>query len=206
MIKSSLWGTDMRKAVGSLFLLFIVLFSATAPAKELTPSGILAEISDLGPRAVIDILWNSDENHPNDWDRMMEKIGSGESRWLEVAQLLKPASDAGSSEDLNGALAVALLKNPGDVLAMAQVGPFAVNDVCTCPYVVETPEEEEIADTYLNSAEKALAEMTVPVNNPSLDTVRNNCLAIIRGKQVKNKGRRTTGIQLWIVMPNFSRY
>lgn len=141
----------------------------------------MSDIKAVGPRAVIEKLWNSDENHPNDWDRVIEMIESGERNWLEVAKALKPASDAGASQDLNGAMAVALLKNSPDVLTMAQQGPFTVDGICTCPYVVETSDEEIAANSYLKEAEKTLTAMNPPVDNPGLDLVRRNCLAIIQG-------------------------
>jgi len=144
----------------------------------------MTEIYTIGSKAVIEKLWNSDETHPNDWDRLMEKIESGEKKWLEVAKSLKPASDAGSSEELNGAMSLALLKNPLDVLSMIQTGPFNISDVCTCPYVVETSADEKVAYTYLFNAEKTLIDFIPPHDSPRLDTVRRNCLDIIQS--IKN--------------------
>lgn len=171
----------MRNIIISYLLIYFSCLITPASATELTAAGFMTGIKAVGPRAVIERLWNSDENHPNDWDRLIDKIESGEKGWLDVAKALKPASDAGASEDLSGAVAVALLKNPIDVLTMAQQGPFTVDNVCTCPYVVETPDGQKVADNYLNEAEKALVAMKPPADNPELNTVRRNCLAIIQG-------------------------
>lgn len=171
----------MRKIIIPVLFLCFLFLTTAAPAMELTPASIMVELRQIGPGAVIDELWNSSEDHPNEWDGIIERIGTGEKDWLEVAKLLKPASDAGSAEDLNGALAAALLKNPIDVLTMVQKGPFDISDVCSCPYVVETPDEEAVADKYLKEAERALIAMKTPIDNPRLNTVRSNCLAMIQG-------------------------
>lgn len=165
-----------------LILIVRLLFSATwSGAAELTAVEVMKNIQALGPGVVIETLWKSGENYPNDWDRVVEKIATGENDWLEVAKALKPASDAGASEDLNGALAVALVKRPVEVLFLAQMGPFSVKDVCFCPYVDETPDDAVTADTFLADVDRALIGMKIPADNPRLGNVRRNCLERLRG-------------------------
>jgi hypothetical protein len=171
----------MKTIIISILLSNLFFLSVSVSATELTADVIMTEITTIGSKAVIDKLWNSEETHPNDWDRLIDKIETGEKKWLVVAKSLKPASDAGSSEDLNGAMSLALLKNPLDVLTMIQSGPFNISDVCTCPYAAETSAEENVAYTYLFNAEKTLIDLIPPQDNPHLDTVRNNCLDIIQG-------------------------
>jgi len=174
----------MKTIIILILLSNFFFLTASVSATELTADAIMSEINTIGSKAVIENLWNSDEIHPNDWDKLIEKIESGEKKWLEVAKSLKSASDAGSSEDLNGAMSLALLKNPLDVLTMTQTGPFNISEVCTCPYVVETSADEKVAYTYLFKAEKTLIDLIPPQDNPHLDAVRRNCLDIIQG--IKN--------------------
>lgn len=170
----------MKTVIISILLSNLFFLSVSVSATELTADAIMTEITTIGSKAVIEKLCNSEETHPNDWDRLMEHIESGEKKWLEVAKSLKPASDAGTSEDLNGAMSLALLKNPLEVLTLIQSGPFNISDVCTCPYAAETSAEENVAYTYLFNAEKTLIDLIPPQDNPRLDTVRNNCLEIIQ--------------------------
>lgn len=165
-----------------LILIVLFLFSATrGGAAELTAVEVLKNIQVLGPGVVIETLWKSGENYPNDWDRVVEKIATGANDWLEVAKALKPASDAGASEDLNGALAMALVKRPVEVLFLAQMGPFSVKDVCFCPYMDETPDDTVTADSFLADVDRTLIGMKIPADNPRLGNVRRNCLERIRG-------------------------
>jgi len=48
--------------------------------------------------------------------QLLSLIETGNNSWLRVASMLKPAADAGASEGLNGALSIALVKRPQEVL------------------------------------------------------------------------------------------
>lgn len=177
----------MRQSATVLVLVCLIFFATTAHAEDMTSGDLLGEIASIGPRAVIEKMWNSSETHPNEWDRMVGKIETGDKGWLQVASSLKLAADAGASEDLNGALAVALLKNPDDVLTLVQEGPFMVSDVCICPYIGETREDEVVANKYLYEADKVLVGLKVPSDNPHLEKVRQNCLAIMRSSKADGR-------------------
>ncbi|MEA5115001.1 MAG: hypothetical protein VB050_13340 [Geobacteraceae bacterium] len=179
----------------ALVFVCLIFSVTTTTAGDMASADLLGEIASIGPRAVIEKLWNSSETHPNEWDLMIGKIETGDKGWLQVASSLKLAADAGASEDLNGALAVALLKNPVDVLTIVQEGPFMVSDVCICPYIGETREDEVVANKYLYEADKVLVGLKVLSDNPHLEKVRQNCLAIMRSNKADGRGAVEEGGQ-----------
>ena len=76
-------------------------------------------------------------------DGVLRGIASGDSAWLRVARLLRPAADAGVSESLGIAVADALPAAPARVLAL--LGPaFPLETVCALPFI-EQPATEEAA-------------------------------------------------------------
>jgi len=183
-----------QTAIAFVFVCLICSVT-TALAGEMTSGEIQGEIARIGLRGVIEKLWNSSETHPNEWDRIIGKIETGDKEWLQVASSLKVAADAGGSEDLNGALALALLKNPVDVLTLVQQGSFVISDVCTCPYIGETREDEVVAYNYLYEADKVLVGVKVPQDNPHLEKIRQNCLAIMRSNTADSRGAVSEGEQ-----------
>jgi hypothetical protein len=58
-------------------------------------------------------------------------IKSAQPQWLDVARALQPATDAGSSEDLDDALSEALLVAPYRVLPLLKESWWKADPVCT---------------------------------------------------------------------------
>ena len=139
------------------------LNAAAAP----TPEALSREVAAQGPRAVLTRLWNDQRQ----FDAVCDGIQTGDRRWLEVARLLKQASDAGSALSLNYSVARAIPRAPERVLRLIGDG-FTVNDVCTSPYIEPKP---GVAEQYQRKAAGALAT----VRKPELASVRAACLAAI---------------------------
>jgi hypothetical protein len=121
-------------------LLFIALAASaplwvgTANAAELSPASIQADIARDGARAVVARL-SGKSGGP--WKEVILHISSGQDAWLSVVGALRPGVDAGTAEDLTGALASALRKNPEPVLKL--IGPnFPLDQVCDIPLIEPT--------------------------------------------------------------------
>jgi len=139
--------------------------SAAGAVAAPTPEALIREIAAQGPRVVLARLWNDQPQ----FESVCKRIESGDRRWLEVAGLLKPASDAASSLSLNYSVARAIPRAPGHVLALIGNG-FTVSDVCTSPYIEPEP---GVAENYQSRAAAALAKVT----DSKLAGVKSACLA-----------------------------
>jgi hypothetical protein len=101
---------------------------------------LLTQIEHEGAAKVVKELTTGDEAR---WHRVISRIDTGEKGWLEVADKLLKATDAGDTEDLRIALAVALTHNPEGVLRMT--GPdLPLDQVCTVPFI--EPSKQVIAN------------------------------------------------------------
>jgi len=105
------------------------------------------------------------------FDRVCERISTGEPKWLEVARRLRPASDAASSLSLDYAVARAIPKHPERVLALIDKG-FSLERVCTSPFIEP---ETGVAQNYQRRAVAALAR----VRDPKLTGLASSCSARI---------------------------
>ena len=150
---------------------FLLAWLAAWPASAaaLSPEGIARDIKAHGAKAVVDRLWNSE-----DYDRVMDKIDTGDARWVALAPLLAPGTDAGTAEELPIALAFALPRNPHAVLTVlaGREGSFFV-DVCTAPFIEDTVKD---IPAYIKRARKAVAE----VSDPALARIKAECLEKLR--------------------------
>jgi len=137
-----------------------------------SPDAILEEVKKRGAKEVINDLWSDEEKEEDSIIYFVsKKIESGEPKWLEVARVLRPASDAGSGEDLLIMVARALPNAPALVLNMIG-NSFPLRDICTLPFIEGEPEIEK---AYLNKTENALKSL----QEPELEGVRWDCLRII---------------------------
>ena len=103
------------------------------------------------------------------FERVCHMIETADPKWLEVARLLKPASDAGLALSLNYSVARALPRAPERVLALIGHG-FTVEDVCTSPFIEPEP---GVAENYQRRTVAALRG----VRAPGLSSVVSECLA-----------------------------
>jgi hypothetical protein len=144
------------------------------------PLEIRRAIKGIGARAVlIDIYEDWDE-----WDALLDHIVQGNREWLEIANLLKPVSDAGASEMLDIAVGEALERQPEYVLTVA-LKIFDLDLVCAAwEYGMpgyETPEQAiGMLEARIESLERLKDNELLPV--------RNECIEVIRDEIIRLEG------------------
>jgi hypothetical protein len=93
---------------------------------------LLARVNRSGAEAVARDVTGS----LGTWQAVLRGVNSGQREWLRVAEALRPALDAGASEDLTASLAEALSRAPSALLSMAGTDiegrrcPFTLPEVC----------------------------------------------------------------------------
>src|SRR5438477_12601046 len=91
--------------------------------RSITPKVVERMIDRYGAKATVDKLTNAAPNDTRsllgDYDRVLDGVSSGDSRWLALVPRLDPGTDAGSAEFLRIAVAEAIPKNPAGVLRFA---------------------------------------------------------------------------------------
>ena len=165
----------MRK----LFLLFSVLpFSVfsilhAASVSLNNPDALLKLINDRGARYVVrDVFWNW-----KDWEKLLDVISTGNSKWVKIAVLLRPETDAGKTTGLQVAMAYALPNAPENVLPTIGHG-FEFDDVCGFPFI--EPEQSFLKDHY----EKSMKALEKPLK-PELEELRLRCKSEIHARYQK---------------------
>jgi hypothetical protein len=94
---------------------------------EVTPGQLKAQIASRGAAVILSEVYD----HPNTWPVIFDGICRGDAAWLEVAVLLRPVSDAGASEDLDQAMAEALVHAPRSALGLMRSGAhYKTESVC----------------------------------------------------------------------------
>jgi len=155
--------------VPPLFLL--QFFSSTNFASALTPASITNDVATYGARETVVKLTKAPPSR--DWNFVMQHAEQGESRWLAVAKQLANGTDAGTSEDLQIALAIALPKNPAGVLRLADTQSFlTIEDLCSAPFIEAS---ERYIKHYLIQARRALEK----TSDRAVENKRRKCLARI---------------------------
>jgi hypothetical protein len=157
-------GTVMRRAIA---ILAVMLSTAALSASVLSPEKIAADVKAHGAKAVVDRLFAS-----GDYDRVMDRAGRGEAKWLALVPLLEPGTDAGTAEELPIALAFALPHNAKGVLALIAAKDFSADDVCSAPFIENTVKD---VPGYIRKARAAVAA----VNDPVLAGAKSQCLAAL---------------------------
>ncbi|XLZ68558.1 hypothetical protein ABT364_18685 [Massilia sp. SR12] len=120
-------------------ILSIALLLSTAAANaesELMPAELVARVKALGAKVVVHEIWQSESKT----QVFLSGVGTGSNEWLRVARAIQPDTDAASAEELNYALAEALVNNPYAVLPWLQ--ELWWNDkqlVCLFAYDSELP-------------------------------------------------------------------
>jgi hypothetical protein len=149
--------SGMNRSAATTFLLIATTFAASAfsanePAE--TPEFLLARIKNEGAAAVIRSLWDTPR-----WSELTDQVASGDPGWVNVAVDLAPGSDAGSTSELNDALALALSRNPVSVLRAVPAdpsdsNPIGLSIVCVGPQ--DPPDTYAAALGELKAAEAAV--------------------------------------------------
>lgn len=120
MKKSSKW----RKYI-TIFALALFAVPASA-SQENVPKQILKEVASVGSRQVIQEIWANEKMTK----QLLDGVSNADKSWLAVARILAPATDSGTSEELNDALAAALLKKPQRVLPILQQLWWSNGEIC----------------------------------------------------------------------------
>lgn len=151
---------------------FLCGAAANASARPLpSPAAIIKEIHFVGAKRTVERLTEASDGAQ--WELVLLKVESGDARWLAVADALADGTDAGDTEALRISVAMALRKNPGAVLAMADTKmPFALPEICGAPFIEPAP---DFYRRYLRDARRALDRY----KNVALDEKRRRCLATI---------------------------
>ena len=146
-------------------------------AHELTAQNLQSALDSQGAKRVARDLWSK----PEQWERVLVNISSGQPDWLEVARRLKMGVARHQRGALNFAIARALPLAPGEVLSI--VGKeFTVTQVCIVPYI-EPARESALA--FLGRAEHALGN----VREKKLQDTRRACLKRIETLKQRYRSR-----------------
>lgn len=160
----------------------------------LTPEMVKKSVSEIGAKKTLVKIFEN----PKLEEQLLAGVSSGATAWLDIAQILKPVSDAGSSEGLNIATAEALPQNVKGVLALLGKD-FPLDRVCSIPFI--EPSDARIAK-YFKKAEAALTKNT----DPNQKEVTAQCLAVLRETKeitdmtpasVEKQIKKTSAEQVW---------
>lgn len=161
----------MRKILSGLVIVTCLgaysVCAAASPEGEMLSEMLAKEIGGLGAQAVVSRLYVDNEK---EWRYITAQIATGDTRWLYVASLLAPGTDAASSATLNTAIALAIPHNPVGVLNIltSRVLSLNVEQVCSLPfYVMPEPEFNQ----YVLDAIRALYK--VPAGKECMDIMIN---------------------------------
>ncbi len=150
-------------------LLFVLISSSAA---SVDPKAISKEIERHGAKATVARLTSS--RHARNWESTLQHIETGDPDWLVVAANLADGTDAGTSEELQIALAIALPRNPPGVLNLAGTQSFlSIRDLCGAPFIEPT---DEYLKHYLIDARRALQRLPY---NSSIEQKKVQCLSEI---------------------------
>lgn len=149
LLRSTAFPTARRSTsmtMKRLLMLVIAALLAGGDGKAteaVTPIAIAKSIASSGARSTLERIYAN----RSQWDAVLAGIATGSSEWLSVAKLLKPVSDAGSSEQITIALGEALEHEPERILALAGEG-FSLSAICDAP---------DVDDGRYNSYDSAIA-------------------------------------------------
>lgn len=133
---------------------------------SLDPVALLKKIENEGPKSVFDEL-NSEK-----WGDVIKGVETGSRPWLKVAVALHQVADAGFSEMLSLATAVALKNAPRDVLLIS-AQEFSIEGICSYPDMtdIRTNSQQKVV-TYLNARIKAVTKLA----GADVAPLRDQCL------------------------------
>jgi hypothetical protein len=139
------------------------------------PTQVDWSIRILGAGPTVGILYGEGKSG---WGYVTDRIGEGDPEWLRVAANLAPGTDAEPAEELGDSLGLALPMNPRGVLAAidAKNGPAGVDTVCSVPL----GGNNLVSPLPRDYPQRSIAAV-LSVQDPTLKTVRDRCLAVLRG-------------------------
>jgi hypothetical protein len=122
----------IMKAIATLLALIVLTARAAEPTSA---SAMLLLIEGRGARGAVDKLWNTEG-----WQQLRLGVASGAADWPEVAEKIRPGTDAGATSELMDVVAWALPKAPERVLSLIAHDPERWMLICHGPPVDEPPE------------------------------------------------------------------
>jgi hypothetical protein len=186
----------MRKLIAyvSVALLPFVPLAAFA-GKALESSAVMKQIQERGAEQTARELWSSGR-----WNELIEKIETGEKRWLEVAKALRPGTDAGASEMLHLAAGVALVRSPREVLLLLGPG-MSLEAVCGFPDMADNRyKTQKQTVQYLDARIEAVKKLS----GPDIASLRDQCLVHLNNTKTEVLSPRgpfsgISGSNYWLV-------
>ncbi|WP_123336240.1 hypothetical protein [Erwinia sp. JUb26] len=146
-------------------VLMLLAFPTLAVPNTITPGQVLDRIQHQGVKRVVDNMAseNATAESESEWEHVVKGIASGDDKWLKLASVLAPATDAGFAEDLGTALAQAMPYNVSGVMSVLNdsVIPVSTKIICSMPLYNETvPERNDyfvktVQALYKNNTVKA---------------------------------------------------
>jgi hypothetical protein len=166
------------RAIIAVALIVSSFFGAAQPVElPRDPDSLAKLIEAAGPRAVLERAW-----YPSSfWAKVIVPgIEAGSPKWLKVAALLRPGTDAGATSELRDALYEALPRNPYRVLPILMSEGGSAEEVCRNAGEFVDPPKGGIAK-YLARLERSLYEP----KSPKLKSMRAECLNGIKSKRAQ---------------------
>jgi hypothetical protein len=150
-----------------LALTGVFFFSFAAIAKPLTPARAERLIDSIGPNAVAERIFASDEES----ERLLRGVAMGTEPWLRVVMKLAPALDAHPAEAVRTALGAALKRRPRRILSVGE-HVFSVGGICGPP---DVDDYEHLAPALAELRSRQAAVRAV--HDKALVRQRETCLA-----------------------------
>ncbi|MGO4261692.1 hypothetical protein [Lysobacter sp. TAB13] len=155
--------------------MLLVAVTTVAADKPLAPEDVQSMVRTRGAPAAVRAIWSS----PHDIKRFLDGVGSGDSRWIDAAQAVAPAVDAGASEELNDALAKALVAKPYQVLPWLKAYWWRGDGSSVCVFAPDS----ELPHGYLLKLRSSLAAKPPK----TVSKLRGECLrGVERSLQLSN--------------------
>ena len=153
-------------------LLVVVGVAVQGGTPLLTPEAVETAIKKRGAGPVIADLWRGDAAGAR---AFTAGVRDADPKWLRLARIVRPATDAGASSELDDALAAALPRAPYAVLPILREVWWQGDDARICLFA----EDSEVPDgilTYMGRLEGALLR-PAPTGGAAL---REACMAGLR--------------------------
>ena len=155
------WGTAV------LLLAAGPALGASAPG----PDAVAASVARRGPAETLAAL-----DRAGQLDGVLDRVGSGQRAWVALVPRLAAGADGAAAESLGIALADALPRAPGAVLAVLDPadGPLiGAGRMCGVPFI-------ERPTSALRAYRQRALRAAAAVRDPALAAVREACLAALR--------------------------
>jgi hypothetical protein len=106
------------------------------------------------------------------WNKILDKVATGDKKWLSIAQNLKKYTTGPKTNELNLAVAKAMSKNSQGVLKL--VGHhYTLQEICTVPY----PKTDQASvNQYLKQTISNLSAQS----DPKISNLASQCLDILK--------------------------